>query len=48
MALISKMKHQSIQRPTKHNEIESTYDIIKVGGETFLQITTTARQVERF
>ena len=40
MALISEIKHKPVQRHTKHQEIEATYEVVHCEGETFLQITT--------
>jgi hypothetical protein len=40
MPLISNIKHSSLQHHKEQEEIEATYDIIRRGGETFLQITT--------
>ncbi len=40
MALISELKNQIIQCPTKHGETEATYDVVDVNDEKILQITT--------
>lgn len=49
MAIIRKLKRITLEKDSKHTEVDATYSIVHTDGEAFLQIDTYGsknRQIE--
>lgn len=40
MAIVTEITHQSLERESKHTEVDCTYDVILVDGKKYLQLDT--------
>lgn len=40
MAIVTEIKHQALERESRHTEVECTYDVIEADGKKFLQLDT--------
>jgi len=40
VATIRSLEHQAHTNPSEHSEVDATYAVVRVAGETYLQIDT--------
>ena len=40
MAIITEITHKSLERESKHTEVDCTYDVIQIDGKKYLQLDT--------